>query len=58
MRDGLAFIEEYQIGQTSHVIDMLYGEGKDDMAAFTAALPSPASRHSATNYFEAAPRTS
>jgi len=39
MRDGLAFIEEYQIGQTSHVIDMLYGEGKDDMAAFTAALP-------------------
>jgi CubicO group peptidase (beta-lactamase class C family) len=39
MRDGLAFVEEYQIGQTSHVIDMLYGEGKDDMAAFTAALP-------------------
>jgi CubicO group peptidase (beta-lactamase class C family) len=39
MRDGLAFVEEYQIGQTSHVIDMLYGDGKDDMAAFTAALP-------------------
>ena len=39
MRDGLAFVEEYQIGQTSHVLDMLYGAGKDDMAAFTAALP-------------------
>jgi CubicO group peptidase (beta-lactamase class C family) len=39
MRDGLAFVEEYEIGQTSHVLDMLYGEGKDDMAAFTAALP-------------------
>ena len=39
MRDGLAFVEEYEIGQTSHVIEMLLGEGKDDMAAFTAALP-------------------
>ena len=39
MRDGLAFVEEYQIGQSSHVIEMLWGEGKDDMAAFTAALP-------------------
>jgi CubicO group peptidase (beta-lactamase class C family) len=39
MRDGLAYVEEYEIGQTSHVIEMLYGDGKDDMAAFTAALP-------------------
>ena len=39
MRDGLAFIEVYELGQVSHVIEMLYGEGKDDMAAFTAALP-------------------
>ena len=39
MRDGLAFVEEYSIGQTSHVIDMLFGEGQDDMAAFTAAKP-------------------
>jgi CubicO group peptidase (beta-lactamase class C family) len=39
MRDGLAFVEEYEIGQTSHVIEMLYGDGKQDMAAFTAALP-------------------
>ncbi len=39
MRDGLAFVENYEIGQTSHVIEMLYGEGKDNMAAFTARLP-------------------
>ncbi|MGD0853630.1 MAG: serine hydrolase [Acidimicrobiales bacterium] len=39
MRDGLAFVEEYVIGQPSHVIEMLWGDGKDDMAAFTAALP-------------------
>jgi CubicO group peptidase (beta-lactamase class C family) len=39
MRDGLAFVEEYEIGQTSHVLEMLYGDGKEDMAAFTAALP-------------------
>jgi CubicO group peptidase (beta-lactamase class C family) len=39
MRDGLAFVEEYELGQTSHVIEMLFGEGKDDMAAYTAQLP-------------------
>jgi CubicO group peptidase (beta-lactamase class C family) len=38
MRDGLAFVEEYELGQTSHVIEMLFGEGKDDMAAYTARL--------------------
>lgn len=39
MRDGLAFVEVYEIGQTSHVIEMLFGEGKHDVAAYTAALP-------------------
>ena len=39
MRDGLDYVEEYQIDQTSDVIEMLWGEGKDDMAAFTAAKP-------------------
>jgi CubicO group peptidase (beta-lactamase class C family) len=39
MRDGLAYVEEYVIGQTSHVLEMLYGDGQHDMAAFTAALP-------------------
>jgi CubicO group peptidase (beta-lactamase class C family) len=39
MRDGLAFVEEYEIGSTSHVLEMLFGEGKDDMAHYTAQLP-------------------
>jgi CubicO group peptidase (beta-lactamase class C family) len=39
MRDGLAFVEVYEIGETSHVIEMLFGGGKEDMAAFTAQLP-------------------
>src|ERR1700691_1305452 len=39
MRDGLAFVEEYELGQTSHVIEMLFGEGKDDVAGYTAQLP-------------------
>ena len=39
MRDGLDFVEEYEIGQTSHVIEMLFGDGQVDMAAFTAVLP-------------------
>jgi CubicO group peptidase (beta-lactamase class C family) len=39
MRDGLDFVEEYEIGRESHVIEMLWGEGKDDMAAFTARRP-------------------
>jgi CubicO group peptidase (beta-lactamase class C family) len=39
MRDGLAFVEEYEIGQTSHVIEMLFGEGKEDTAGYTAQLP-------------------
>jgi CubicO group peptidase (beta-lactamase class C family) len=38
MRDGLAFVENYEIGQKSHVIEMLFGEGKEDMAGYTAAL--------------------
>ena len=39
MRDGLAFVENYEIGQVSHVIEMLFGEGKEDMAGYTAKLP-------------------
>ena len=38
MRDGLAFVEVYEIGETSHVIEMLFGEGKSDMAGYTAQL--------------------
>jgi CubicO group peptidase (beta-lactamase class C family) len=39
MRDGLDFVEEYEIGSESHVIEMLWGEGKADVAAFTANRP-------------------
>ena len=39
MRDGLAFVEVYEIGEPSHVIEMLFGEGKSDMAGYTARLP-------------------
>ena len=50
MRDGLAFVENYEIGQTSHVIEMLYGEGKDNMAAYTAELPLAHAPGSFYNY--------
>jgi CubicO group peptidase (beta-lactamase class C family) len=39
MRSGLRFLEEYTIGQPSDCIDMLWGSGKDDHAAYAAALP-------------------
>ena len=37
MRDGLDFVEEYVLGEPSHVIEMLFGEGKDDVARYAAA---------------------
>jgi CubicO group peptidase (beta-lactamase class C family) len=39
MRSGLEWVEDYVDGERSHVIDMLFGSGKDDHAAFGAALP-------------------
>jgi len=39
MSSGLAFIEEYVTGEPSDVIEMLFGAGKDDVAAFAAAFP-------------------
>ena len=39
MRSGLRFIESYVEGEPSHCIDMLFGEGADDHAAYAAALP-------------------
>ncbi|MDE3044704.1 MAG: serine hydrolase [Acidobacteriota bacterium] len=39
MRDGLGFVETYELGQPSHVIEMLFGEGKSDVAGYAAALP-------------------
>ena len=39
MRDGLDFNEAYVLGEPSHVIEMLFGDGQHDMAAFAAARP-------------------
>ena len=39
MRPGLRFVEDYVDGEVSHCIDMLFGEGSDDHAAYAAGLP-------------------
>ncbi len=39
MRSGLLFHEDYVDEHTSHVIEMLFGAGKPDSAAYAAALP-------------------
>ena len=39
MRSGLAFVEEYVDGEASDVIDMLFGSGANDHAAYAAAKP-------------------
>jgi CubicO group peptidase (beta-lactamase class C family) len=39
MSSGLAFLEEYIPGEPSDVIEMLFGKGKDDVAAFAAGFP-------------------
>jgi CubicO group peptidase (beta-lactamase class C family) len=39
MRSGLEFVEDYVDDAVSHCLEMLYGTGKDDMAAYAASLP-------------------
>ncbi len=39
MRSGLTWNEDYVDGDTSHVIEMLFGTGASDMGSFAAALP-------------------
>jgi CubicO group peptidase (beta-lactamase class C family) len=39
MRDGLAFTEDYVDDQVSDVIEMLFGSGEDDVAAYAARRP-------------------
>ena len=39
MRPGLAFVEDYVDDTVSNCIEMLYGSGAADMAAYAAALP-------------------
>ncbi len=39
MRPGLRFVEDYVDAGISHCIEMLFGEGAEDHAAYAAALP-------------------
>jgi CubicO group peptidase (beta-lactamase class C family) len=39
MRDGLDFVENYEVGQVSDVLEMLIGGGSHDMAAYAASRP-------------------
>jgi CubicO group peptidase (beta-lactamase class C family) len=39
MSSGLAFVEDYEPDHPSDVIEMLFGRGKDDVAAFAASFP-------------------
>ena len=39
MRSGLLFREDYVDAKSSHVLEMLFGAGKPDAAAYAAALP-------------------
>ena len=50
MRDGLAWIENYEIGQRSDVIEMLFGEGRDDVAGYGAARELAAAPDTRFNY--------
>jgi CubicO group peptidase (beta-lactamase class C family) len=50
MRDGLDFAEDYVDGNASDVIEMLFGDGADDMAHFAAARPLTASPGDRFNY--------
>ncbi len=50
MRPGLLFVEDYVDDQVSHCLEMLYGSGKEDMAAYAAALPLVHEPGSVWNY--------
>jgi len=50
MRDGLDFVEEYEEPETSDVLQMLFGTGQQDMAAFAADRPLAAPPGTRFNY--------
>jgi CubicO group peptidase (beta-lactamase class C family) len=50
MRDGLDFMEEYVDDRVSDVIQMLFGDGQDDMAHFAAERPLVAAPGTRFNY--------
>jgi CubicO group peptidase (beta-lactamase class C family) len=50
MRDGLAFVEDYEDDRISDVMHMLFGEGQPDMAHFAADRPLAAAPGTRFNY--------
>ncbi len=50
MRDGLDWAEVYEVGGRSDVVDMLFGSGQEDMAAFAADRPPAAPPDTVFNY--------
>lgn len=50
MRPGLRFVEDYEDGETSHCIAMLFGEGGRDHAGYAAALPRDHAPGTVWNY--------
>jgi CubicO group peptidase (beta-lactamase class C family) len=50
MRDGLDFVEDYIDGGISNVIEMLFGPGRADVAAYAIARPAKHEPGSVFNY--------
>lgn len=50
MRSGLEFIESYTDGDISHCIQMLFGEGEKDVAAYAISRPKQHPRGTVWNY--------
>lgn len=50
MVPGTMFAEDYVDDATSHCLEMLFGEGRKDMAAYVAALPSTSEPGTTFNY--------
>jgi CubicO group peptidase (beta-lactamase class C family) len=50
MRDGLRWAEDYVDAGSSDVIEMLFGSGKDDVAAFAESRPATAAPGARFNY--------
>jgi CubicO group peptidase (beta-lactamase class C family) len=50
MRPGLEWVEDYVDDEVSHCLEMLFGAGQHDMAAYAAALPMTQRPGSTWNY--------